>query len=147
MRKLSCCSAVYQGNIHYRWHFVLNKGREGLKERVLFLLNQYGAKPPRGRNASPPQGFAQLKWDHFQPSSAKANPAAAHRGTATSIPHPQPQTLLKSTEKWRKLRQLNTTTLPLDAVELQWRQGNSSAPASVKHIRPDYLCSRLADAR
>lgn len=27
MRKLSCRSAVYQGNIHYRWHFVCAKQR------------------------------------------------------------------------------------------------------------------------
>lgn len=37
--KVELRAAVYQGDIHYRWHFVLSKGREGedagLKESIL----------------------------------------------------------------------------------------------------------------
>lgn len=91
----------------------------------------------------------------FLPGFTQINLPNTHRQTQGSCQElgkfpasPPPQTLPEIHQKIEKTQENEQPAcLWMLRSKSQWRLGNSSAPASVKHIRPDYLCSRLADAR
>jgi len=150
---------------------VLNKGREdrdvGLKKkafcsRVWCLIDTTPAwihsfprtqpKPSLphvswAMKASPPQGIApdlasqpQPKRDGFCRAEMHFN--AETQGSCKELGRIRPPPTRKYTENGEK-------TQANEASPFFWmlrsysqrRLGNSSAPASLKHIRPDYLCS------